>query len=90
LGRAAAQTFFIVGEIYEMSKMEIINPNESRYSETETMRKLDVRNRLTLWRWRRRGLIGFYRIGNRIYYGDSHIRAFLARCEHKARVKEVV
>lgn len=67
---------------------EVVNPNESRYTESETMRRLDVKNRITLWRWRRRHLIGFYRIGNKIYYGDSHIRAFLARCERKARVKE--
>jgi hypothetical protein len=49
------------------------------------MRKLDIKNRITLWRWRRRGLLGFYRIGNKIYYGDSHISQFLARCERKAR-----
>jgi hypothetical protein len=59
--------------------------NESRYTGAEATRKLGFKNRLTLWRWRRRGLIGFYRIGNWIYYGDSHISQFLARCERKAR-----
>ena len=64
---------------------EVINTNESRYTESETMRKLDIKNRITLWRWRRKGWLGFYRIGNKIYYGDSHISQFLARCERKAR-----
>jgi hypothetical protein len=68
---------------------EVINPHESRYTETETLAKLGLKSRITLWRWRRRKLIGFYRIGNKIYFGDSHIREFLARCERKAKgVKE--
>jgi hypothetical protein len=88
LRRAAAQTFFILQEFSAMSNTTAINPNESRYSEVELMRKLDIKNRITLWRWRRLKLIGFYRIGNKIYYGESHVREFLARCERKARVKE--
>jgi hypothetical protein len=68
---------------------ETINPNETRYTEAEAARKLGFKNRLTLWRWRRRGLIGFYRVGQRVFYGDHHLREFLARCERKAKgVKE--
>lgn len=64
---------------------------EKRYNETEATRWLGFKNRLTLWRWRRRGLLGYYRIGNRIEYGEHHLREFLARCERKAKgLKEAV
>jgi hypothetical protein len=62
---------------------------ERRYDGDEAMRWLGCTHRLTLWRWRRRGLLGYYRIGNRIEYGEHHLREFLARCERKAKgVKE--
>jgi hypothetical protein len=73
-------------EVFKMSNAaEVINPNESRYTEDEAAHKLGLKSRITLWRWRRRKLIGFYKIGNKVYYGDSHLRAFLARCERKAK-----
>jgi hypothetical protein len=90
LGRAVAQTFFILREFWKMSNTaEVVNHNESRYTEDELAQRLG-RTRITLWRWRRRKLLGYYQIGNRIEYGEHHLREFLARCERKARVKEVV
>lgn len=72
-----------------MSKADV-NTNETRYTEDEAARMLGFQTRISLWRWRRRGMIGFYRIGNRIYYGDHHIREFLARCERKAKAAREV
>jgi hypothetical protein len=91
LWRAAAEPISIFGEIHKMSKTtDAINPHETRYTEAEAARKLGFRNRLTLWRWRRRGLLSFYRIGQRVFYADHHLAEFLARCERKAKgVKEV-
>ncbi len=66
---------------------EPVNSNEPRYSEDEAARRLGM-SRITLWRWRRRKLLGYYQIGNRIEYGERHLSEFLARCERKARVKE--
>jgi hypothetical protein len=63
-----------------------INPHETRYSEAEAARRLGFKNRVTLWRARKRKLIGYYRIGNKIFYGENHLREFLVRCERKARV----
>lgn len=68
---------------------ETINSNENRYTEDEAARMIGFKNRITLWRLRKRKLIGHYVIGNRILYGDHHIQEFLARCERKAKgVKE--
>ncbi len=73
-----------------MSNTESANPNETRYTEDEVARLLGFKTRITIWRLRRRGLIGFYRIGYRIYYGDHHIREYLARCERKPKaIREV-
>ena len=58
---------------------------ERRYGPDEALRELGFTHRMTLWRWRRRGLLGYYRIGNRIEYGEHHLRDFLARCERKAK-----
>lgn len=74
-----------------MGNAEITNANETRYTEEEAARRLGFKTRLTLWRWRRRGMIGFYQVGNRIFYGDHHLRDFLARCERKPKaIKGVV
>lgn len=62
--------------------------NEKRYAEGEViaLRLIPgITNRITLHRKRKARLIGFYRIGNKIFYGESHIRDFLARCERKAK-----
>ena len=60
---------------------------EPRFSEAEVIEKnlLPVKNRITLNRWRAQKKIGFYRIGGRIFYGQSHIAEFLKRCERKAK-----
>lgn len=68
-----------------MTSTETINSNETRYSEIEATHKLGFKNRLTLWRWRKRGLLDYYKIGNRIEYGEHHLAEFLARCERKPR-----
>lgn len=62
--------------------------NERRYSESEVVAKgliPGITNRITLHRKRKAKLIGFYRIGNKIFYGENHIREFLSRCERKAK-----
>jgi hypothetical protein len=62
--------------------------SEKRYHEKEviTLQLIPgITNRVTLHRKRKAKLIGFYRIGNRIFYGESHIAEFLARCERKAK-----
>jgi hypothetical protein len=65
-----------------------IELSEKRYPEGEVIALgliPGITNRITLHRKRKAKLIGFYRIGKRIYYGESHLREFLARCERKAK-----
>ena len=65
-----------------------IELNEKRYPESEVvaLRLIPgITNRITLHRKRKAKLIGFYRIGNKIFYGESHIKDFLARCERKPK-----
>jgi hypothetical protein len=66
------------------------NLDEERWSESEVLRLrlLGIVNRVTLHRKRRAGLIGFYKIGNRVFYGRHHIEEFLAKCEKKAKKGE--
>ena len=66
-----------------------IEMTEPRYSEAEVIARklLPATNRITLHRWRGKGLIGFLRIGGKVYYTQSHIESFLARCERPARIK---
>lgn len=62
--------------------------NEKRYAEGEViaLRLIPgITNRITLHRKRKAGLIGFYQIGNKIFYSESHICDFLAQCEQKAK-----
>lgn len=62
--------------------------DEKRYAEGEVIALgliPGITNRITLHRKRKARLIGFYRIGNKIYYGEGHIREFLARCERRAK-----
>lgn len=68
-----------------MSNVEKI---EKRYAESEVIALgliPGITNRITLHRKRKAKLIGFYRIGNKIFYGKHHIEEFLSRCERKAR-----
>jgi len=53
------------------------------YTEKEAARILQLKDRTALWKLRRRGKIGHYVIGRRIYYGQSHISEFLSRCERR-------
>ena len=68
-----------------MSNVEKI---EKRYAESEVIALgliPGITNRITLHRKRKAKLIGFYRIGNKIFYGEHHIEEFMARCERKAK-----
>jgi hypothetical protein len=80
---AAARPFPILTERSQVSNQI----NERRFSESEVIKQklLPVKNRITLHRWRKAKKLGFYRIGNKIFYGESHIRELLARCERKAK-----
>jgi len=73
-----------------MGNDELTNTNETRYTENEAAKLLGFKTRLTLWRWRRRGMIGFYKVGNRVFYGDHHLRDFLARCERRPKAAKGV
>lgn len=62
--------------------------NEKRFAERDViaLRLIPgITNRITLHRKRKAKAIGFYRIGNKIFYGEGHIREFLSRCERKAK-----
>lgn len=66
-----------------------LNISEPRYSEGQVIELgliPGITNRITLHRKRKAQLIGFYRIGNKVFYGQSHIEEFLKRCERKAKV----
>lgn len=67
-----------------------VSLEEKRYSETEVIAQgliPGITNRITLLRKRQAKLIGHYVIANKIFYGESHIKEFLARCERPAKVK---
>lgn len=62
--------------------------NEPRWAESEVIALgliPGVTNRVTLHRKRKAKLLGFFKVGNRIFYGQRHIEEFLARCERKAK-----
>ena len=62
--------------------------SETRYSESQVVElKLipGITNRITLHRKRKAQQIGYYRIGNKVFYGQSHIEEFLKRCERKPK-----
>lgn len=54
-----------------------MSPN---YSESAAAKVLGI-SRVTLLRMRKRGQIGFFRIGWRVVYSADHIQEFLDRCE---------
>lgn len=54
------------------------------FNEREAAQRIGV-SRITLLRARKRGEIGYYRIGSRVVYSESHIREFLAEAERKTR-----
>lgn len=61
--------------------------NKGLMSEVEAARRCGV-SRITLLRMRKAGKIGFYRIGTRVLFSESHINEFLSRVERKARVRK--
>jgi hypothetical protein len=66
-----------------------VDLNERRYSEEEVIELglLGCKNRITLHRRRKAGLLGYYRVGGRVYYGQGHIEKYLAHCERNATGK---
>ena len=64
-----------------------MNIPQPRYSEDQVIQLgliPGITNRITLHRKRKAKLIGYFRIGNRVFYGADHIAEFMARCERKA------
>ncbi len=56
-----------------------------------TIKELEDRglgNRVSQWRWRKKHIIGYYEIAGKIYYGEKHLAAFLARCERPANAEK--
>ncbi|MBK8304718.1 MAG: helix-turn-helix domain-containing protein [Chloracidobacterium sp.] len=53
---------------------------EKRFTEKEAAEIIGI-SQMTLIRKRNSRAIAFYRIGNRILYGESHLNAFLKSCE---------
>jgi hypothetical protein len=62
---------------------------ERLYEETEVLTMLRLKTRNTLWQMRKRGEIGFYRVSDRVLYGESHLREFLEKCERRAKQEAV-
>jgi hypothetical protein len=62
---------------------------ERLYEETEVLTMLRLKTRNTLWQMRKRGQIGFYRVGDRVLYGESHLAEFLKRCESRPKQEAV-
>jgi excisionase family DNA binding protein len=54
------------------------------YTEAEFCKQVGI-SRTTAWRLREAGKLSHYRIGNKIRYGQEHIREFLSRCEQQAK-----
>jgi hypothetical protein len=52
------------------------------HSHKETAFILNV-SPVTLWRLRKSGSIGYYRIGSRVVYSGQHIRTYLASVERE-------
>lgn len=64
------------------------DPVEIKYSEAEAAKKLGFKARITLYRLRRKGKIGYYILGQRVYYGHHHLADYLANCERGARTRK--
>jgi hypothetical protein len=62
---------------------------ERLYDELEALKVLRLKTRNTLWRMRKRGEIGFYRVGDRVLYGQGHIDEYLRRCEQRPKQEAV-
>lgn len=55
---------------------------DDNLSEQEAARRVGI-SRISLFRLRRAGLIGYYCIGGRVLYSPEHIRAYLATVERR-------
>jgi hypothetical protein len=55
-------------------------PDDDNLSERDAARRLGI-SRISLFRLRRAGLIGYYCIGGRILYSPQHLRSYLATVE---------
>jgi hypothetical protein len=62
---------------------------ERLFTEKEAAQMLRLKDRTALWQLRRRGGIGHYVIGRRIYYGATHLAEFLKRCERRPKQEAV-
>jgi hypothetical protein len=62
--------------------VEVLSKVEKIWTEKEFCQQTNI-SRVTAWRLRSAGLLSFYRIGNKIGYGNKHIEEFLANCEGK-------
>jgi excisionase family DNA binding protein len=60
--------------------METHVTSERRYTEKEAADLIGI-SKVTLSRRRGAGEIGFYRVGIRVFYSESHLARFLERCE---------
>lgn len=58
------------------------------FTEAEALRVMRV-SRATLFRARRRGEIGYFRIGSRVIYSKDHILAFMMKSERAAFTPKV-
>ncbi|NOT64264.1 MAG: hypothetical protein HOP19_28950 [Acidobacteria bacterium] len=60
---------------------------EKRYTEAEAaeLKLFGIGCRITLHRWRKANRVSFYRVGNRVYYGESHVTEFWRRAERQAK-----
>lgn len=58
--------------------------NTDNLSEKEAARALGI-SRVSLFRLRRAGLIGYYSIGGRVLYSPEHLRTYLAEVERHPR-----
>jgi excisionase family DNA binding protein len=54
------------------------------FDEREAAQRIGV-SRITLLRARKRGEIGYYRVGSRVIYSEAHIRAILDDAERTSR-----
>ena len=66
-----------------------MDDREKLYSESEAATLLKLKDRTALWKLRRSGGIGHYVIGRRVYYGESHIKEFLEKCERRPKQEAV-
>jgi predicted site-specific integrase-resolvase len=65
-----------------MTSAAMPTARDDNLNEREATRRLGI-SRISLFRLRRAGLIGYYCIGGRVLYSPEHIRAYLATVERR-------